>query len=445
MSGVLVLFSGGRDSTCLLDLMVRGGGPVWALHVNYGLRGAESDADEAHCRAVCARLGVPLHVLRPGPPVGNVQAWARDVRYAEAERLAGERDALIATGHTASDQVETVLLRLATSPGRRALLGMPARSGRVIRPLLDMTRADTADHCRSHGLQWREDSSNATSARGLIRATILPALRDLHPAAEANILRTVAALREESTLLDALAGEAAAGGGDVAASGAAAAGGGAAAGGEAAAGGRAAGGGGAAGVDLAALDPALARLVLQRLADEAAGGQAPGVAQHAGAVRTLPRAGTAEHSLPGGLRVVSEYGRVRVEPVAAAPASPPAPSTLSVPGRTAFGAGELTAEPGEHPIADGTLAADALQPPLQVRAWRPGDRMRPLGLGGSKSLQDLFTDRKVPRERRHGLPVVLSGGEIAWVPGVATGERFRVEPHTRDRVRLTWRLHSAAP
>ena len=96
-------------------------------------------------------------------------------------------------------------------------------------------------------------------------------------------------------------------------------------------------------------------------------------------------------------------------------------------------------------LADGTLSAHALAPTLEVRAWRPGDRMRPLGLHGTKSLQDLFTDRKIPRERRAQLPVVVSDGEIAWVPGVATGERFRVQDTTEPRVRLAWRLDSAAP
>ena len=80
----------------------------------------------------------------------------------------------------------------------------------------------------------------------------------------------------------------------------------------------------------------------------------------------------------------------------------------------------------------GTLTG--LAPTLEVRAWRPGDRMRPAGLGGTKSLQDLFTDRKVPRARRHTLPVVVSDGEIAWVPGVATGERFRATERVRRRV-----------
>jgi tRNA(Ile)-lysidine synthase len=84
------------------------------------------------------------------------------------------------------------------------------------------------------------------------------------------------------------------------------------------------------------------------------------------------------------------------------------------------------------------LDAEALAPVLEVRPWRPGDRMRPLGLGGSRTLQDLFTDRKVPRERRAQLPVVVSDGEIAWVAGVAVGERFGANAATRRRVRLTW-------
>ena len=280
---VVVLFSGGRDSTCLLDLAVRHAGPVSALHVNYGLRGAEADADEAHCAAVCERLGVPLHVHRAGAPAGNVQAWAREVRYAEAERLAAPLGALIATGHTATDQVETVLYRLAASPGRRALLGMPERSGRIVRPLLQMTREQTAAYCVERGLQWREDTSNATSARGRIRATLLPALRDLHPAAEENILRTLATLRDEAAVLDEAVAAALKGSDPLS------------------------------GVDSRGLTPpALARLVLQRLADEAAGGQAPSIAAHADAILALDAQGTAELDLPGGLRAISEYGRLRI-------------------------------------------------------------------------------------------------------------------------------------
>jgi tRNA(Ile)-lysidine synthase len=200
---VVVLLSGGRDSVCLLDLARRLCGEVRALHCNYGLRAAAAQ-DEAHCRALCEALGVSLAVCRPERPErGNVQAWARAARYVEAERLAG--DGLVAAGHTATDQVETVLYRLAAAPGRRALLGMPARAGRLVRPLLGVWREETAAYCAERGLPWREDASNAAPAyaRNRTRHGLVAALRAIHPAAEANVLRTLAVLHDEAEVLDA--------------------------------------------------------------------------------------------------------------------------------------------------------------------------------------------------------------------------------------------------
>jgi tRNA(Ile)-lysidine synthase len=424
---VLVLLSGGRDSVCLLDLAVRSGCDVRALHVDHGPR-ADSAADAAFCVDLCANLSVELTVSHAGdPPGGNVQAWARERRYRAAEELASPRGAAIATGHTATDQVETVLYRLAASPGRRALLGMAADEplpvggpgaqplrARLLRPLLEVTREETAAYCAERGLPWREDPSNASDAyaRNRVRAELLPALRRLHPAAESNVLRTLALLRDEAAVLDAaveaaLTDEQAA---------------------------------------LAALPPALARLCLQRLADDATEGAAPPVGARAAELLALGGgAGSAALDLGGGLRAVAEYGRLRFEP-AAAPPPRSAAARLEVPGRAAFAGGELTCEVGaDLAIADGTLDRDALDAPLEVRPWRPGDRMRPLGLGGSRSLQDLFTDRKVPRARRAHTPVVLSGDEIAWVPGVATGERFRVADGTRRRARLAWHPPAGSP
>jgi tRNA(Ile)-lysidine synthase len=382
---VVVLLSGGRDSVCLLDLAVRLAGPVTALHVNYGLR-AEAGADEAFCADLCERLGVPLHVHHAGAPAGNVQAWARDVRYAEAARHAG----LIATGHTATDQVETVLYRLAASPGRRALLGMPARDGRIIRPLLGCTREETAAYCTERGLAWREDATNDSPAyaRNRVRHQLLPVLRSLHPAAEQNILRTLEILRDEAAVLDDLV---------------------------------------PADPDLdalAALPPALARLAVTEMAGAPVGSRLP-------EILALSRHGTQTLDLGGGLRAVTEYGRLRFD---RGPAEPPAAKVLDVPGSVTYGTGRLTCEA----TADGAFDADALGPRLDVRPWRAGDRMRPLGLGGTRTLQDLFTDRKVPRERRTQVPVVVSGDEIAWVPGVATGERFAATAETARRVTLRW-------
>jgi tRNA(Ile)-lysidine synthase len=252
---VVVLLSGGRDSVCLLDVAVALCDDVRALHVNYGLRD-EADGDEAHCAALCGSLGVPLEAqraARPDDAPGNLQAWARDVRYAAATRLAAAAGpgARVAAAHTATDQAETILYRLAASPGRRALLGMPARSGRLVRPLLAITREETAAWCRARGLGWREDASNDSDryARGRVRAGLVPALRAVHPAAERNVVRTAELLRDEAEVLDVVVDTALAGRDRIA-------------------------------VDhLAALPRALARLVVRRLAEDATGelcARAPG-------------------------------------------------------------------------------------------------------------------------------------------------------------------------
>ena len=296
---VLVLLSGGRDSVCLLDLAVRiaGAGAVAALHCDYGLR-AGSAADARHGAALCTALGVELHVRRPrrDAGAGNLQAWARDARYAAAAELAGGGD--VAAGHTASDQVETVLYRLAASPGRRALLGMAAREGQLVRPLLGVTREQTAAHCAVRGLAWREDPSNDAPdfARNRLRAGLLPALRALHPAAEANVLRTLELLRDEAAVLDAAVVGALADAGDPPAVAA-----------------------------LAALPPALARLALQTLADRATGGLAPAVGHRTAEVLALREGGALD--VGGGLRASVRGGALRfvASTGPAAPRPRPAP------------------------------------------------------------------------------------------------------------------------
>jgi tRNA(Ile)-lysidine synthase len=173
---VTCLVSGGADSTCLWHALRSLGYRVTALHVAHGLRGDESDEDARFCRE---QLGAEVV---DGRLAGAVSEDAlRDIRYSFA------RDRLRATGHTASDQVETVLYRLAASGAAGGI--KPKREDGVVRPLLELWRDETEAYCRAEGLHFRTDTSNPDTKRGLIRERLLPLLRELHPAAEKNLLR----------------------------------------------------------------------------------------------------------------------------------------------------------------------------------------------------------------------------------------------------------------
>ena len=371
--GSLVLFSGGRDSTCLLDLTVRPPAPVRAARQ---LRPAppEADADEAHCarglraarraaaRAPRGRAARQRPGLGAGGPLRRGRRSLRARRRSPSATPPPTRPRPSSTGWS-------------PRPGRRALLGMPERSGRIVRPLLGHDARGDRGVLRG---------ARAAVARGRherdVRARADP--RDpgrcIRPPRRTS-LRTLALLRDEAEVLD------------------------------------------------LAVDAALRRRPHHAPARAraarapAAGGRRRRSRAHADAILALARkGGTASLDLPGGLRadvrVRAGDDRAAVARTAGARAG-----VLSVPGETRSATACVDVRAS---LADGHLARASRRPSRCARGG-PGDRMRPLGLGGTKSLQDLFTDRKVPRARRAQLPVVLSDGEIAWVPGVATGERFR--------------------
>lgn len=284
---VVVLLSGGRDSVCLLDVAVTvaGAGVVRALHVDYGLR-PEAAEDARHCAALCDRLGIGLEVVAAGPrpAAGNLHAWARDLRYGAGVRAATAAGARLAVGHTAGDQVETILYRLAASPGRRALLGMPDADGLLVRPLLraGLSREDTAAYCRERGLDWREDAANDDPrfARARVRGSLLDALRAVDRRAEDNVLRTAALLRDEAEVLDVVVETALAGGDRIGVG------------------------------DLAALPRAVARLVVRRLAEEATGAPCP---RAPGRLDDLLALGAGALDVGDGARAVVRDGTLRFE------------------------------------------------------------------------------------------------------------------------------------
>jgi tRNA(Ile)-lysidine synthase len=415
----VAMLSGGADSACLTDALVRICGPqsVAAIHVNYGLTEDAARAEEA-ARALCAKLRIDLHIERPSIEGGNLQGRARALRYEAAERLRSRlRADWIATGHTRTDVAETLLYRLAVSPGSRALLGLGERQGWVVRPMLAVPRERTRRIASEAGLPFADDPSNALPlfARNRIRGEVVPVLEEIGPEFERNVAETRAELAEEAELIRALAGEAI----------------------------EAAGSAGGAPIrheELAMMAPALRRAVLTAMAEAAAGGRSVRIGRaRAGEITRLaadPEGGTVE--LGRGLTAIAEAGTVRFATEGELPR--PEPVRLAIPGRARYGDWEISAvlapgdlEPDGPDLA--TLDAEQLGGEVEIRCWREGDRIRPLGLDGTKTLQDLFTDKGVPRSLRHRLPVLVAGERIAWVAGVAVSDEFRLsQGSTRSAV-----------
>ena len=195
--------SGGADSMALLRILLalqpEFGFALSACHVNHGLRGAAADRDEAFVRAACARWGVPLRVFHADelaaevglPPEHAGEDWARRLRYACFARLCKEGIDAVATAHTANDQAETLLLRLARGTGLHGAAGIRPKRGCYLRPLLELTRADTEAFCRAAGQRWVTDETNETDAyaRNRVRRAALPALQSTNGAAVENLAR----------------------------------------------------------------------------------------------------------------------------------------------------------------------------------------------------------------------------------------------------------------
>src|SRR5215218_206344 len=205
----LALVSGGPDSVALLRVVVALGGEPVVLHVDHGLRGEESGEDAEFVRELCHRLNVRCEVRRLGLEVSsNLQERARDERYRLAEEVAaGMGLGVIATGHTADDVAETVLMNLARGTGLRGLAGIPPVRGRIQRPLIGRTRREVLDYLKELDQPHRTDPTNLTGkyARNRVRLEVLPILEELYPAAAGNIARAAPLVREDLEVLEGLA------------------------------------------------------------------------------------------------------------------------------------------------------------------------------------------------------------------------------------------------
>jgi tRNA(Ile)-lysidine synthase len=470
---VLAAVSGGADSMALLHALreLSDAGDcclVGLAHLNHALRGDAADEDEAFCRAAAAGLSVAfdceridVRALAAGRGL-SIEAAGHAARYEFLERAAVRLQAVrVALGHTRDDQAETFLLRLLRGAGPRGLAGIHPQIGLFVRPMLDCSRTQVRQFVRSRGIAFCEDASNLDLAipRNRVRHDVVPHLLRVSPGLIRVLDREATIAREDAHFLDVAARAAY----DLMV--------------------RDSGHGVSIDADrLRAEPPAIARRVAALALARLAAGRFIGY-EHIDALLDLIRTDDRrprERHLPGQTaRRAGSLVRLMSRPaerghgtgaVAAAPEKIPWPGTnsssfsLSIPGRVVSPLGwAVSAErapwPGDgaggnvspdEPVPDviervfprswAVLDGAAIAGPLLARTWTAGDRFRPLGLGGTKKLQDFFVDRKVPRERRGEVPVVTDAeNRIMWLAGHAIAEDFRVTRGTSDVVILKLR------
>ncbi len=436
---LLVAVSGGPDSVALLTLLHRLVSRwrlrLTAVHFNYGLRGHESDEDQAFVMSLCDVLKVPLRCVpldvRTRPQRVSLQAQARDVRYRAMTRLAEDVGAdRIAVGHTADDQAETILLWMLRGAGITGLAGMPVqRDGIIIRPLYEVRRRDVLEFLNATGQTYRQDSSNAKPiyARNRIRHQLLPVLNQLAPAAVDALCRMGDLCREDDRYLEdqtvsvcaSLVQPDGAGGYSIDRIGLQ--------------------------VQPLTLQRRLLREVFRRMHPSR---RPPSLATVEAVRRLLSLKQGGTRRCTGGVyvRVIPNALFVQSAKAVALPQesevvverhSVQIPSVVEWAGtrqriRVQEGtrelARQLSASRGWVMVVD----ADLLSYPLHIRPWKAGDRFIPSGMKGrSKKLQDYFVDLKIPMSQRGGIPIMDSPQGIVGVLGFRQDERFQVSDRTR--------------
>ena len=433
--------SGGPDSLSMLHAFHRLppslGLRLHVAHFNHGLRARESDADAEFVQEQASTLGLPVTVekqdvkSRVSGHSGSLEEKAREARYGFLARVAREVNAIgVAVAHTADDQAETVLMHILRGAGLRGLRGMPQVLEvegvfTLFRPLLGITRAQTEAYCRALGLAPRIDHTNLepVTLRNRIRLELLPELRHYNPRISESLLRLAESAALDISYIDPEVEEAWARVGTETAEGVS-----------------------ISRIGLSGLHPAIRRRALLRALESASGGPVDIEGVHVASLESLLHGDTGgEAHLPKGIHALLGYESI-VLSRAATPPPTPLPieeQPIAVPGKSVVGPWIIEAEILESvpetrdpdPLC-AHLDFDRLPGAFAVRRRRDGDAFTPLGMSGSKKLQDFLTDAKVPRESRDSVPIVVSGGRIVWVAGHRLGEEVKVTPETSRVLRL---------
>jgi tRNA(Ile)-lysidine synthase len=430
---ILLGLSGGADSVALTHALRTVahslGFRLAAAHLNHRLRGTESDRDERFVREICLRLGLELVVERTdglGLDTPNLEERARELRHSFLDRTADRLGAShIALAHHADDQAETVLMRLLRGAGMAGLGAMAeAGPGRLIRPLLGVSRAALLAYLEAISARFVTDSTNlsTTPQRNRVRNELLPMLeREYAPGLRDRLAELSSELRSARDFLTSLARDELKARLEV---------------------------GGALEIGgFEKLHPALAAMLIREFVHDRIGNLRRIERAHVEAMRRLCVAGppNGAFKMPGGWQMRREYQRVVVEhprrraPSAFAIELARDGETLVADACFAFRACIFEARRGivmPARLSEALFDADRLDQRLVVRNFVRGDRMRPLGMEGERKLTDVFIDKKLPRERRANWPLVVSGDEIIWIPALVRSGAALVTPATRTILRV---------
>ncbi len=415
----LLALSGGADSVCLFHLLREDGVDFAAAHINHGIRGEEADRDEAFCRELAQSFGVEFHLLRANVPAiarergESLEEAARNVRYGFFEKVMRERGMeVLLTAHNADDNAETLLLSLVRGASPSGACGIPRERalayGKVVRPLLSVSKAEIIEYCRENSFEFVTDSTNSDTSysRNRIRHRVLPELREINPAVLEAVARFTEAQREEGEYLDGIALEI---------------------------------------LEKEGLDReklcSLARPVASRVLAVAAyrSGARP-ESIHIRAMLEASRSGGSV-SLPGGINFTVRGDSVGFAPECrtpgkARPVYPEIEPIALVRGENHFGKGVFTLVCGEltkdclqvHNLSTKAyINLDRIKGQLIARPRREGDRIL---IGGKhRSVKKLVSERlsELPLEKRRALPVVTDGEEIVWIPGLPVSDGYSAE------------------
>ena len=455
---VVVAVSGGPDSLCLLHVLAHLraelGIELHVAHLNHGLRGEDADADADFVRGLAAEWGIgatvesaDVRAFRAEHRLSLEEA-ARQVRYTFLSRVAAEVAAqAIAVGHTADDQVETILMHLLRGAGLTGLRGMlhtqmMPGGMRLVRPLLETSRSEVAAYCAAHDLHPRHDQSNEDVHiwRNRLRRQALPILEQASPNLRRVLLRTARILADEDAYLGQVVRTLWPQIADVQ--------------------------DGVVSINLAmwrAQPAALQRRIAREAWHTLTSASDDLAWVHVEAVRDLllsPAPGR-RVSLPGGVLVQASYAfayvyraEVSTNLPADAPLLPVESIRLSVPGvthvpesgwvvETSLGAGAAAA-PSTRARLSEQFDADVVGHDLVLRRWRRGERMQPLGMAGSRKLHDIMVDSRAPRHVRSSLAVLATPEHILWLVGLRRSDWGKITPRTRQVLCVTFNRDASA-